>query len=143
MLIGRQLQQNKDKFKVTIPIILFFIVVGISLTMFNGGIDIYSSVYGKSTAVMYINAIVSSLALCAICQKITFHRIYVIELLSKGTLLILGVHIMCLSILKFLLNKIGVEYTFVLGLMCAFIVLLVCIPIIHIADCKFKWIIGK
>lgn len=142
MLFGRYLQQYKNLLNLSVPIIISIIFVSIILTINNGSIDIYSSVYGKNTIIMYINAIIASLAFCGICHYVTNCKTF-FEYISKGTILILGLHIIILQVLKVLLYKIGVEYTIFWGIISAIIVILICYPIIRVVDKRFPWIIGK
>ena len=143
MLIGRALHRyGNEILSLKVPAIISCVVLWLLLTNFNGDVDINSSEYGKSTTIMYINALIASIALWNICRKISWCKFF-FETLSKGTLLILGLHIIILSILKMILGKIGLEYIYAWGLIFAFFVLLICIPFIRFSDKKCKWVIGK
>lgn len=123
-------------------ILSILFIVYIVLTIYNGNIDLYSSIYGRNTLVMYINATLSSLVLFNMCKHIHFCRSY-FELCSKGTLLIMGMHLIILYVLKYIIHKIGIEYTFICGMTLSFITLIICIPLIWISLKKMPWIIGK
>lgn len=142
MLLGRLFKQFKNclkkKFYLLIPLLTLYVL----LTYFNGPIDIYSSQFGKSVVIMYMNAFLASVAFFMLCFHLKIFKSS-FELLSKGTLLILGLHQIILSVGKILIYKAGIEESILASLLLSFVVLLVCMPLIKFSINRYPWIIGK
>jgi fucose 4-O-acetylase-like acetyltransferase len=81
--------------------IVFFICLFIILPMINGYCAINSSDYGISYALFFIEAICATLLLFIISRYLPFTNC--ITIISKGTLLILGIHIPLLKLLDMIL----------------------------------------
>ena len=142
MLLGRFFRQLKEYMEKPSYLFVPFLVLYVFLTCFNGPVDIYSSQFGKNVIVMYVNAFFSSITLFILCSHVGFLKSY-FELFSKGTLLILGLHKIILSVGKSLMYKVGIEDSILGSLFLSFVVLLSCLPFIKFSINKCPWLIGR
>lgn len=127
--------------KIYFYISLFFsLAVYLTITQNIGFISIWSNNYGDNFCLFFINAFVSSLALFLICTQ--FHSNSFIEIISKGTLFILGTHFVLLRIFNFLLKIMHYESDFSIWIIGITIILFCYYPIqLCIKYCPI--IIGK
>lgn len=119
-----------SKFWIITPIIFIFILMPI----LNGRCDIYGNNYGKSYLIAALNAFLSSLLLFWLTNYFPVNK-YVITI-SKGTLIILGIHMHILHILDRLLPDI-ISFSF------PFITIVLCYYLIIFCERFFPIMLGK
>lgn len=81
--------------------VLIFALVFVLLPIINGSCSINSNKYGMSYVVFFINAIASTLFIFYISYIIPSNKF--VTTISKGTLLILGLHVPIMKTLDFIL----------------------------------------
>lgn len=84
----------------SVSVIIFLFVASILLPCINGGCSINGNIYGLSYFVFLVNAIASTLFLFYISSRIGANKH--LAIISKGTLLILGLHMPILKTLEML-----------------------------------------
>lgn len=116
-------------------LIAFWLIITIN----NGFVDMWSGVYGKDVILFLCNAILGTFLLIAFSKKLRGYKI--IEIFSKGTLLILGLHIPILNIISIIIpfNDFGL----ILPWFKSFIVLCICYYPIKICLKYCPSILGK
>ena len=103
-------------FSQLLPLILVFLI----LPYFNRAHGINSNNYGISYLVFLANAILSSLLIFYISNKVPSSK--VIQTISKGTLVVLGVHMPIMDILKSIMPNIIIILPIVTFVICYFVI---------------------
>jgi len=104
--------------KYIIPLTFSFMV----MPVVNGRCDIYSNIYGYSYFIAMTNALLTTLLLFWTTFKIPANKF--IETISKGTLVILGMHMPLLRVLdKLLPQRISFFFPFIVIVLCYYITL--------------------
>lgn len=132
----------RDKCWIIFPLALLY-------TMFfatkNGIIDMDGGHTGNSVLMFYVNALIGIMMVFSfsimITQKLNVDKTLVF--LGQNTLIILGVHILFIVILKVLYTILGIPFVFYTTIPLAIIVILLCVPMIHLINNKFPFIIGR
>lgn len=98
--LGIHLQDNPNQKEAILtarwPWVSIGILLVIVMTLHNGYVSVWSNEYGNNVIIYFVNGCTSSLLLFSLCTHLKQSQ--VIETLSKGTLLILGIHYMCVTI---------------------------------------------
>jgi acyltransferase len=117
------------------------------LSGLNGIVDMRSYYFGNSPALFYVAGIAGSFATFSLCRLLDSFRVRGIEFISANTLVILGLHEICISIaLKIygvVLNGKPDSLGTGAALWTSVIVLAMCIPGILIIRKYFPFILGK
>ena len=117
--IKDRLPSVQASYKSIVPMACFAFV----LPLINGKSDIYGNQFGLSYAIFVINASLSTLLLIIITSRIQTMK--VVRIVSKGTLVVLGMHRPILQILNFLLpNTLSPIFPFITIVVCYYIILL-------------------
>lgn len=99
VLFGYWLKNNLENFlkfyKYNYKLIFLLWII---ITLHNGSVDMWSGNYGKSILIFISNSIIATTLLIYLTKKLNSNKI--VEIFSKGTLLILGVHVPILQILN-------------------------------------------
>lgn len=120
-------------------IFLVFAILLFSSSL-NGYVMCYAHNYGNNMILFYINALLGVYCLYLITTIFKYNvSCRWNQIISKGTILILGFH----YLLIILFNKICHTDNLIVTMICAFLILVVFIPIIELTLKSFPWIIGK
>lgn len=143
MLFGLILKEYKDKFlNLNTPWLIALFVLYVILTTYIGFNGICEYVFSKGYLLFSLNAVIASIFLFNICQK--FKNSSPIIILSKGTLLILGLHI---TLYHALIKVFGILQLYVpIGVMTLFysiVIMWICYYLIKLALRYCPIIIGK
>lgn len=111
LIIGTYIKEFKEKMlSLKAYQLLILLAAGLFLTIQNKAVDIYESSYGASPLLMYLNATLITLLICNGLSRLE-KRLSLLyrpaEILSRGTLVILGCHSIIISLTTILLNHIG------------------------------------
>lgn len=102
-----------------VPILIILFII---LPLINGKCSINSNMYGISYPLFVMNAIISSILLFTIAEKIPNTKF--IKTISKGTLIVLGTHIPIIKILYYLLpDKIAFLFPVLTIIICYYIII--------------------
>jgi fucose 4-O-acetylase-like acetyltransferase len=102
---GMRNKMKLNGFKPWMVILLFMLFIVISLGY--GRAEILNCQYGNSYLVYFLNAVVGSVVLFYVCRM--FPKRSTIEILSKGTLLVMAFNFVLHTYICALLSKIGLE----------------------------------
>ena len=91
-------------------IIIITLIIVIPLSLLNGTIDMISNTFGINYIIFFVNAAITSLLFFHICACFSPKRS--IEILSNGTLLILGTHMIYISIWNTITGHININRQF-------------------------------
>ncbi len=114
---------------VPIFVVLFFL-----LPLFNGKCSINSNTYGISYLLFVLNAVISSILLFVLAEKIPNTKF--ITTISKGTLVVLGMHMPIIRILYYLLPN-SIDFLFPV------FTIIICYYIIIVCQHFFPLLLGK
>lgn len=118
-------------------LIAVIIVICIGLIWFNGKVNVFRCETGKNTLLYYLIGIAFSYCLLYLVSKLCTRKNLVTMTISQGTLLVLGLHRIFLKGIIYSLPK----NTFT-AIAVAFVVMLICYPLIVLAQRYFPIIIG-
>ena len=96
--------------KIFNKIIIITLIIVIPLSLLNGTIDMISNTFGINYIIFFVNAAITSLLFFHICACFSPKRS--IEILSNGTLLILGTHMIYISIWNTITGHININRQF-------------------------------
>lgn len=113
-----------------IPLTLLFF----TLPLLNGHCSINSNEFGNSYLLFVANAIISTILLFVICERLPSSK-YIMTI-SKGTLVILGIHMPIIHILQIIFPR-------VLSFLFPVITLVMCYYIILLCEKYFPKLLGK
>lgn len=105
LLLGYGMKINIRQFSIKAWMIGLASLVFAAVSLWNGRSEILSYTWGHSYIVYYLNAILGSLFLFTLCSK--FRQSKVIEVFSKGTLLVLAFNFVLRAWFQLLFEKIG------------------------------------
>lgn len=98
--LGLHLQDYPDHKKNVLaakwPWISVGVILVFAMTLHNGYVSVWANQYGNNVIIYFVNGCTASLLLFSLLTHLK--RSKVIETLSKGTLLILGIHYMCITL---------------------------------------------
>lgn len=126
------------KFRGGIHILLVFVIL-LFLSRLNGYVMCYAHNYGNNMILFYINALLGVYMLYLITIHLNNVSCRWNQIISKGTILILGFH----YLLIIFFNKICHTDNLIVTMVYAFLILVVFIPIIELTLKNFPWIMGK
>ena len=95
------LHVERLKWRILFPLMVIFVII----SLLQGRCGILGYQFGYSYVVYYINAIIGSICLFALCSKLKSNVI--IETLSKGTLFVLAFNFVLIAFCRVLFDKIG------------------------------------
>lgn len=127
------------------PIINFcFIIISGFITYyisyyFNGIAYMYNHAFGNNLLLFYISALFGSICIFALCQYVSSFRVNMIEILSNGTVLIVGLHIILINYSNYIIDLTSILQSILLALVYT---LLFYYPII-ITSKLCPWVLGK
>ena len=102
-----------------VPILIILFII---LPLINGKCSINSNMYGISYPLFVMNAIISSILLFTIAEKIPNTKF--IKTISKGTLIVLGTHMPILRILGILLpERLSFTFPFITIILCYYVII--------------------
>jgi len=105
--------------KIIIPLIILFLIIPTT----NNYCDIYNSQYGYSYLIAAVNAVLFTLLLFWVTNKLPASKY--IETISKGTLVVLGTHWTILQILYYFLpNAMSFFFPLITIVLCYYIIIL-------------------
>lgn len=111
MALGLWLQEHPGRkdavLKAGWPWLLMLALLYVVLTLENGEVSVWGGDYGKDASVYFVDGAVASLLLFMLCSRLKPWS--VIETLSRGTLLILGVHYMWIIVVYTLCRWAGID----------------------------------
>lgn len=140
---GYWYRKYHDKIILRTSIVVGLLIIYIILCFWNGAFDIYGDNYGKNYVISFIIAIIGFLSIQHFLKKMNLKNSlsFVIEVLSKGTLVILGLHILIRNILwnKNIISRESNIGAFVIGI----VVLAICYYPIKFVLRKYPVLIGK
>lgn len=114
-----------------VPILVIMFII---LPLINGKCSINSNTYGRSYLLFVLNAVISSILLFVLAEKIPNTKFF--KTISNGTLVVLGTHMPILHILHHLLPD-------KLSFLFPVISIIICYYIIVICECYFPLLLGK
>lgn len=139
MMLGVLLRENKSKLMSLSKSILFvLLVIYISFTLWNGDVDIWLYTFGKGYFLFFVGALVASILLFNLCNKLKASKIALI--FSKGTLLILGLHDPILEICNKCFDVLHLPH---LSIVSSLVVMLLCYYLIKMALKYCPMVLGK
>jgi fucose 4-O-acetylase-like acetyltransferase len=106
VLFGYIMKEKIHIDKINIWLVLLALLIFSVTTYFQGECNILSYKFGISYIVFYLNAIMGSLVLFYICTKLKGSK--VIQVLSKGTILILAVQFNLIIFCRIIFTKMGI-----------------------------------
>ena len=132
---GLYIKEKKwDLQNLPIPLVVLSLIIFVIVPYANQATGIVSNGYGYSYIIFFMCAIFSTLFLFWLSNKIPSSRY--IETISKGTLVVLGVHMPLLTILRhYFPNE--------LELLFPFITIIICYYIIIVCERYFPILLGK
>lgn len=125
------------KWTIFIPLCLLFI----GMTLRNGCVVVWNNTLGENNIVFFVNACLGSFILFRVCSQ--FKRIQIIEKLSRGTLLILGLHPICISISCNICRAIKLYPSPLFPWITGLVTLAICYYPIVWSQKHCPWLIGK
>ena len=109
ILLGYIIKDKTDISKINPYIVICMFILFIIITYIQGECNILNYKFGVSYIVFYINAVLGSFCLYYFCSKL--HNSKIIEVISKGTLLILALQFNLILAFRMLFSKMGIyEY---------------------------------
>ena len=125
-------------------IIFLFLLIYIPLVHINATPDIFINKYGLSYLLFFPLALIGSMLLFAICMK--FKSSKMVVMFSMGTLLILGLHRMIVTIggkiVVYIFNIDG-NIPFVFSIILALVAMIFCYPFILLCNKRCPELLGK
>ena len=121
----------------------FFLLVCYIINRYNGRVNINGSNYGSNILLCYLAGVTGSVGFLMLCkalpEKIDCSRF------AKGTFLIMGFHLMFISVFKALFYKLcpSVELNSVIGMFIGLLILITFKPIIGLCSRYFPAILGN
>ena len=115
-------------------VIILLMSISLIMPLLNGFCSINSQEYGHSYAIFFLNALASALLIFAISNRITVCAFSIV--MSKGTLLILGIHMPLIKLLSSLLPQF-------LSYLIPIVVMLLCYYPIKWMDNFFPPLLGR
>lgn len=140
---GYWYKNNKDKISLRYYWMILLLIIYFISCIWNKTFDIYGDKYGENYLFSAIVAIIGFICMKNLIQKIKLNNTLatIIEVLSKGTLFILGIHILIRNILwnKNIINSENLSSAFLIGI----IVLILCYYPIKILIKRYPILIGR
>ncbi|MBQ9888040.1 MAG: acyltransferase family protein [Bacteroidales bacterium] len=131
---GIDIMTGKIEIKM-VALLVFFI-----LTQFQGRPDLSSYSYGINYSIFFLNAIIGSFLIFNFCNLLPNR--YWIQVLSTGTLLVLGLHSIIYPAVNTAFVHLGIANSY-LPLLTGIITLALLYPIIKISEYYFPILLGK
>lgn len=123
---GMRNKIKRERIKPWMVILLFMLFIVISLGY--GRAEILNCQYGDYYLVYFMNAVIGSFVLFYVCQKIP--RSHIIEILSKGTLLVMAFNLVLHSYITAFLRSIGlgvlINDHYIIPWLVALIIMFIC-----------------
>lgn len=108
---GLYLNSNKiDPSKSSMLLFIFCLFISLVIPLINGSCSINSNNYGLSYILFFIGAVLSTLVVFKISASFSMNKF--VYIISRGTLLILGLHIPIMRLLDLLLPSFFHEYLY-------------------------------
>ncbi len=114
--------------------VLLLIIIFVFMPVYNNALGVNDNDYGYSYVLYSFVAILSTILLIVISSKLSCNLF--IETISKGTLVVLGVHFSLLKVIDYLLSH-NFDYLY------PFIIILICYYIILLCDKYCAFLLGK
>lgn len=128
MVLGILLHERNDLktqlFSCRWPYLAAMTALFLAMTLRNGYVSIWSNEYGNNSIVYFANGAIASILLITVCRY--FKQSSIIETFSKGTLLILGLHPICIFVGYNILKHFNLFGTFIYPWLVGFFTLAVC-----------------
>lgn len=134
-------KEIKNHFKFSIILLPILLCTTFIFSYYNGSINISNCQYGNNIFLFYINAILGCAFIILTCILLDNYKNTFITTISYGTIIILGLHGIFLSIIQYYIpHFLGYEthtYNVLTGMALAFISLLMCYIMILFFDKHF------
>lgn len=127
-----------------VVLLILSLSVLIYLTTINGRVDIDFSNFGANPFLFYVGGgvgVLFSIVLCELTSKVLYNN--AIITISNGTILIMGFHVIMTILFFSLLKKFDADFNVATNVLVSIFVLLMFIPIIHIAKKRLPILLGN
>ena len=138
-----RVERNRSSILKMIMALIFFMSILFLVTIYNGRVDINYLKFGRNPLCFYTGGISGIVCTIIVCNLLSGIYNKLVITIAKGTLLIMGFHGIFTGLLFLPLRTIRVDDNIIVTIIVSFMVLIISIPLIRIAEIKVPILVGN